>query len=111
MGRSVLTAAELAGSTFPDDVMIHPLGIPAGDVEDDVAIDMVVGPATHGQPVCVVVSPFVDPPRPAGMEGDADVTADTSAVATLVDAPPELPFTEPPTAWIDSQFPEESPYL
>jgi hypothetical protein len=110
IGRSILTAAELAGTTFPEEVMIHPLGIPADDVETDVAVDIVVAPATHGQPVCVVVSSLLVP-RPAGMEGEAEVMADTSAVATPVAAPPELPLTEPPTAWIDPQSPDVSPYL
>ena len=91
--------------------MIHPLGIPADEVETAVAVDMVVAPATHGQPVMVVVSSLLVPPRPAGIEGEAEVTADTSAVATAVAAPPELPFTDPPTACIDSQSPEVSPYL
>ena len=70
-----------------------------------------VAPATHGQPVIVEVSSLLVPPRPAGMDGEADVTADMSAVATVVAAPPELPLTEPPTAWIDSQSPDVSPYL
>ena len=111
MGWCVLTAAELAGTTFPEEVIIHPLGMPAAEVATDVAVVIVVAPATHGQPVMVVVSSLLVPPRPAGMEGEADVTADTSAVATDVAAPPEFPFTEPPTAWMDSQLPEVSPYL
>jgi len=90
--------------------MTHPLGIPAFDVETDVDVDIVVGSATHGHPVWVVVSSLLAP-IPAGMDGDADVTADTSAVATPVAAPPELPLTAPPIAWIDSQYPEVSPYL
>ena len=98
MGRSILTAAEFAGTTFPEEVITHPLGIPAADVYADVAVDMVVAPATHGQPVMVEVSSLLVPPIPAGMDGEAEVTADTSAVATLVAAPPEFPLTEPPTA-------------
>jgi hypothetical protein len=31
-GGSILTAAEFAGTTFPEDVMTHPLGIPADEV-------------------------------------------------------------------------------
>jgi hypothetical protein len=111
LGWRILTAAELAGTTFPEEVMIHPLGIPADEVEAAVAVVNVVAPATHGHPVMVVVSSLLVPPRPAGMDGEADVTADMSAVATVVAAPPEFPFTEPPTAWMDSQLPEVSPYL
>ena len=91
--------------------MIHPLGIPAAEVKTEVAVDIVVAPATHGQPVMVVVSSLLVPPIPAGIEGEADVTTEASAVATVVAAPPELPFTEPPIAWMDSQLPEVSPYL
>lgn len=32
MGKFILTAAELAGTTFPEELMIHPLGIPAAEV-------------------------------------------------------------------------------
>jgi hypothetical protein len=45
------------------------------------------------------------------MDGEAEVMEDTSAVATVVAAAPELPLTEPPMASIDVQFPEASPYL
>lgn len=111
LGWRILTAAEFAGTTFPEEVMIHPLGIPADEVEAEVAVVIVVAPATHGQPVMVEVSSLLVPPKPAGMEGEAEVTAETSAVATVVATPPEFPFTEPPTAWMDSQLPEVSPYL
>lgn len=105
-------AAESEGTTFPELVIIHPDGIPA--VATDVAVDMVVevAPATHGQPVIVEVSSLLPPcPRPAGMEGEADVIAEESAVATVVAAEPTLPLTVPPTASIDVQLPVVSPYL
>ena len=31
-GKTILTAAEFAGTTFPEEVIIQPLGIPADDV-------------------------------------------------------------------------------
>ena len=91
--------------------MIQPLGTPVDDVEAVVAVDSVVAPATHGHPVSVAVSPEVLPPRPAGMEGEADVAEPASAVATEVDAPSELPLIVPPTASMLSQLPLVSPYL
>ncbi len=75
------------------------------------AVDRVVAPATHGQPVMVEVSSLLVPPNAGGMDGEAEVMEDTSAVATVVAAAPELPLTEPPMASIDVQFPEASPYL
>jgi hypothetical protein len=73
-------------------VIIHPLGTPATEVEVPVTVDKVV--ATHGQPVRVEVLL----PRPAGMEGEAEVAAGTSAVATELAAPPEFQLILPPTA-------------
>jgi hypothetical protein len=52
---SLRTAAELAGTIFPDEVIIHPLGTPATEVEVPVTVDSVV--ATHGHPVRVDVLP------------------------------------------------------
>lgn len=108
---AIFTAAELAGTIFPDEEMIQPLGTLPDDVYVLTAVCMVVAVATHGQPVMVVVSPLLVPPRPAGMDGEADVAAGTSADATVPAAPFALPFMLPPTAWIDSQFPLVSPYL
>lgn len=76
----ILTAAELAGTTFPSLVIIHPAGIPTVDgvyVEAGAVTIVVPVSATHGHPVRVAVSPFVFPPRPAGIEGEADVAAGT----------------------------------
>jgi len=46
-----LTAAEFAGTTFPDEVMTQPDGTPATDVTAAVAVERVVAVPTHGQPV------------------------------------------------------------
>ena len=70
----------------------------------------VVGLATHGQPVSVEVLPWLSP-SPAGIEGEAEVTEATSAVATELAAPPAFPLTFPPMAWIEPQLPLVSPYL
>lgn len=72
---------------------------------------IVVAEATQGQPVWVTVESLGVPPRPAGIDGEADVAAGTSAEATLAAAPPALPLTAPPTATIDPQEPDVSPYL
>ena len=110
-GRCLLTAAELAGTTFPDEEIIHPLGTPAEEVEAAVASVVGVAEATHGHPVIVEVSSLLVPPKPAGMEGEAEVMAGASAVAIVLAAPPEFPLMLPPTACMDSQSPEVSPYL
>jgi hypothetical protein len=53
---SLRTAAELAGTIFPDAVITHPLGTPATtEVEVPLTVDNVV--ATHGHPVRVAVLP------------------------------------------------------
>lgn len=95
--NNALTAAELAGTTFPEDVMIQPLGTPATSVRTAVWVARVEVP-THGQPVCCAVSVFEFPPKPAGIDGEADVIAGTLAVDATVPAPPAFPFTFPPTA-------------
>jgi len=105
----VLTAAELAGTTFPVEVMIQPDGIPTVEVGAVALVARVVD-AIHGQPVLVAVLPLVLP-MPAGMDGDADVAAGTSALTTVAAFPPALPLILPPTAWMDPQLPDWSPYV
>jgi len=110
-GRRILTAAESAGTTFPFEEITQPLGTPGAVVYTGPAVVSVVAVATHGQPVWVMVESLGFPPRPAGMEGEAEVAAGMSAEATDAAAPPEFPLTFPPTASMDCHSPELSPYL
>jgi hypothetical protein len=77
-------------------VISQPLGIPAADEAARVAVLRVVV-ATHGQPVKVEVEPCVFP-KPAGIDGEAEVTEGTAEDAIGEAAPPTFPLTLPPIA-------------
>ncbi len=65
----------------------------------------------QGQPVWVDV--VLEPPADAaGGDGGATATRRRgAATGTAAPPPPALAFTLPPTAWMDCQVPEVSPYL